>query len=410
MTSYAIRFLAVGAANTALTYAAYLFSLMWLPYRPAFLIAFVVGLVFQTAMTIGFTFTRQLTASRVLRYGVYYTLYFVVFASLLDLTVLFVGLPAAAAPLAVLIVATPIHFLVSRVLVLGIQIPAIRIPPPGASPAAQDQVTANAFAASWNNLPGGSVYTREQVTEWFRPLTPEHVRGKTVLELGCGNGSLAVHVLAWEPARFEGVDLGDSVRSAEANMRSTGCKNWLIRRADLTTYESAGFDVVYSIGVLHHLQDPRRGFDAVLRNVKSGGRFHCWVYAKEGNGIVIWLVDPIRRLASGLPWWFTKYCVATPLVTPYFVYAKLLAALPRWSLLKRFPLYHYSLWIAQREFGFFRHVAFDQLVTPRTVYIDRTTVESWLASEPRIDPSSTYVIMRNGNSWKFGGQVKGLTT
>jgi hypothetical protein len=36
------------------------------------------------------------------------------------------------------------------------------------------------------------------------------------------------------------------------------------------------------------------------------------------------------------------------------------------------------------------------------VYIDRATVERWL-SDPRVEPGSTYVVMRNGNSWKFGG-------
>jgi hypothetical protein len=130
------------------------------------------------------------------------------------------------------------------------------------------------------------------------------------------------------------------------------------------------------------------------------------VYAKEGNALIIWLVDPIRRTASRLPWWFTKHLLATPLVVPYFVYAKLLAALPRWAFLGRLPLYEYSLWIAKREFAFFRHVAFDQLVTPQTVYLDRGTIQGWLDGDARIEPDSGYVIMRNGNSWKFGGRVR----
>jgi hypothetical protein len=122
--------------------------------------------------------------------------------------------------------------------------------------------------------------------------------------------------------------------------------------------------------------------------------------------LIITLVDPIRRIASRLPWWLTKYGLATPLVAPYFAYAKLLAALPGWRFLRRAPLYEYSLWIAKREFAFFRHVAFDQLVTPQTVYIARETIDAWLKSSPRIVPESTYIAMRNGNSWKFGGRVK----
>jgi SAM-dependent methyltransferase len=266
-----------------------------------------------------------------------------------------------------------------------------------------DQRTAAAFATSWNNLPAGSVYTTTQVADWFAPVTPDDIRGRRVLELGCGNASLMVHVLSWSPAQLDGIDLGQSVDSARANLAASGRTNWRVDQADLTAYASNGYDVVYSIGVLHHLQDPHAGFESVVRNTRPGGRFHCWVYGREGNAVVIAFVEPMRRVASHLPWWFTKYLVATPAVVPYYFYAKLLSALPRWGWLRAFPLYEYSLWIGQREFPFFRHVAFDQLVTPRTVYLDRATLERWLASRSDVEPASTYLIMRNGNSWKFGG-------
>jgi SAM-dependent methyltransferase len=269
-----------------------------------------------------------------------------------------------------------------------------------------DQETADAFASSWNNLPAGSVYTEEQVADWFAPLGPDDFRGARVLEMGCGNGSLMVHVLRWSPAQLDGIDLGAAVESAKRNVAATGSSNWTVSQEDLTTYSSAGYDVVYSIGVLHHLSAPKAGFEAVVRNTRPGGRFHCWVYAREGNALVIGLVDPLRRVASRLPWWLTKYGLAAPLVIPYFLYAKALHALPRWRALRVFPLYDYSLWIARRELAFFRHVAFDQLVTPRTVYLDRRTLAGWLAENGRIAPGSTYVTMRNGNSWKFGGRTR----
>ena len=266
-----------------------------------------------------------------------------------------------------------------------------------------DRKTAEAFASSWNNLPPGSVYTEAQVADWFAPLAPSDIRGQRVLELGCGNASLMVHVLGWGPARLDGIDLGGSVASARENLSRTGARNWSVEQADLTRFESEGYDVAYSIGVLHHLKDPRAGFDSVVRNTRPGGRFHCWVYAREGNGVVVYLVDPLRRVASRLPWWLTKYGLATPLAIPYYLYAKALAALPRWGWLKALPLYEYSLWIARREYAFFRHVAFDQLVTPQTAYIDRATVQAWLASAP-VEEGSAYVVMRNGNSWKFGAR------
>ena len=274
-----------------------------------------------------------------------------------------------------------------------------------------DNKTAAAFASSWNNLPSGSVYTSAQFDDWLAPIGRPDVVGRRVLELGCGNGSLLVHMAAWQPDTLVGVDLGDSVLSATENLRNTGHPRAEVVKGDLVEFRSAGFDVVYCIGVLHHLKEPEKGFDSVVANTRDGGRFHCWVYGKEGNALVRLVVEPTRVIASRLPWWITKYLIATPLVVPYYFYAKLLSAAskhsPRWleSLLRHLPLHDYSRWIAARDFSFFRHVAFDQLVTPQTRYISREEVQSWLNRQPRIVPSSTYVIQRNGNSWKFGGRV-----
>lgn len=271
-------------------------------------------------------------------------------------------------------------------------------------PSSGDQRTADAFATSWNNLPEGSVYSTAQFEEWFDPITRNDVEGRSVLELGCGGGNLMTHMVSWRPSVLHGVDLGDSVAMAERNLARAGSTAHVLVKHDLVTYRGGPYDLSYCIGVLHHLKDPRAGFESVIANTAPGGRFHCWVYAHEGNGVVRWVVDPIRKVASALPWWFTKYCIATPLVVPYFLYAKTLNAL-HWRALRRMPLHDYSLWISQRGFAFFRHVAFDQLVTPQTAYLRRATVEEWLR-DPRVDHASTYLIFRNGNSWKFGGRRK----
>jgi SAM-dependent methyltransferase len=265
-----------------------------------------------------------------------------------------------------------------------------------------DQSTADAFATSWNNVGSGSVYTVEQALDWFTPLSTSQFQNHNVLELGCGNASLLLHVMGWGVRKGYGVDLGSSVESARSNLDRAGINNCEIVQGDLVAYRGDPKDIVYCIGVLHHLKNPRAGFESVLENTKSGGQFHCWVYAHEGNAVVRWLVEPIRRVACHLPWWLTKYGIATPLAIPFYLYAKTLQALTGEGLAKKLPLGQYALWIAKREFAFFRHVAFDQLVTPQTAYIKQSEIQAWLA-DSRVMPSSRYVVMRNGNSWKFGG-------
>ena len=94
-----------------------------------------------------------------------------------------------------------------------------------------DTKTAQAFANSWNNLPTESVYTVEQFEDWFAPLAESDIKNKKILELGCGNGSLLVHLQKWMPNKITGVDLGDSVNSANLNMMKTGFNNYEIIKA-----------------------------------------------------------------------------------------------------------------------------------------------------------------------------------
>jgi SAM-dependent methyltransferase len=275
---------------------------------------------------------------------------------------------------------------------------------------APDAATAAAFATSWNTVGEGSVYTREQFLDWFDPVDPASLAGQSVLELGFGNGSLLLHVGAYRPARLAGVELGDTLEQTRSNLAHLPAGMLELHRGDMTKVALGTFDFVYCIGVLHHLDDPEEGFASVVRHTRPGGRFHCWVYAEEGNGVVIHVVDPLRRAVCHLPWWMTKYAVALPLAIPYFAYAKALARAADAlgddpGLIGRLPMAEYSRWIARRDFRFFHHVAFDQLVTPQTRYFSRRTVEGWLR-RPEIDSASTYVVQRNGNSWKFGGRLR----
>lgn len=113
-------------------------------------------------------------------------------------------------------------------------------------------------------------------------LRPEDVRGKLVLDAGCGMGRFAEVVSRWG-GRVAAVDLSRAVEAAKENLR--GRDDVLVCQADLfrLPFPEETFDVIYSIGVLHHTPDCERAFRHLVRYLAPGGTIAIWVYAQDGG-------------------------------------------------------------------------------------------------------------------------------
>jgi SAM-dependent methyltransferase len=109
-------------------------------------------------------------------------------------------------------------------------------------------------------------------------LRPEDVAGKLVLDVGVGNARFAQIVAGWG-GRVVGVDLSLAVLSAKKNLARTGGES-LVAQADLfrLPLREGIFDVVYSIGVLHHTPSTRAAFRAIAPFVKPGGTAVVGIY------------------------------------------------------------------------------------------------------------------------------------
>src|SRR5262249_19402563 len=60
------------------------------------------------------------------------------------------------------------------------------------------------------------------------------------------------------------------------------------------------FDLVFSIGVLHHSPDPRRAFAQIAARVKPGGRLAVWLYRKN-TPPQEWLNSGLRAVTTRVP-------------------------------------------------------------------------------------------------------------
>lgn len=95
---------------------------------------------------------------------------------------------------------------------------------------------------------------------------------KTVLEYGCGPGSLAMSLAASvgsELATLYGIDISsETIKTATA--KGSSCK-FLVMNAEEMTFPSSSFDLVYGSGILHHL-NLSRAFNEISRTLLPGGR------------------------------------------------------------------------------------------------------------------------------------------
>ena len=139
-------------------------------------------------------------------------------------------------------------------------------------------------------------YTTFEERTGFRGDDLEH---KLVLEAGCGMGRFIDVVANVESAEVVGFDLSLAVESAFANVGSR--PNVHILQADILQPPLAQetFDIVYSIGVLHHTPSPSASFLRLVSLLKRGGNIAIWVYPKYEWAM---LSDVYRQVTTRLPW------------------------------------------------------------------------------------------------------------
>lgn len=114
-------------------------------------------------------------------------------------------------------------------------------------------------------------------------LTPEAVRGKVVLDAGVGAGRFSDILARWGAARVVGADLSYAVEAARENLRDQ--ENASVIQADIARLPFAPrtFDIIISIGVLHHTPDTRAHFEKLVPLLRPGGTICIWVYPHEGD-------------------------------------------------------------------------------------------------------------------------------
>ncbi len=267
------------------------------------------------------------------------------------------------------------------------------------------QATAENFGWQWQHFTETDERYAEQFLGWIVPVTPEFFRDKVVLEGGCGKGRHTQLAAQWGAREVIGIDLSEAVETAYAATRSL--PNAHVIQADIYRLPLARkFDYAFSVGVLHHLPNPRQGFFSLASKVVPGGHVSAWIYGAENNEWIVRLVNPVRekitsRIDQRALLQLSKIPAAGIFLATKLIYGPLNR---RGSTLGQYLFYNdYLSAIAPFSWREQHLIVFDHLVAPTAFYIPRDEFEEWWRE---LGATDVVITWHNKNSWRGFGTIR----
>jgi len=159
----------------------------------------------------------------------------------------------------------------------------------------QGQYEENPYPRWVKAAPGGKA---KSIFEYLRQKFPlasfEHHRQSDSIDLliaGCGTGQQPIETMqAFQDVRVLAVDLSmASLSYAKRKTLELGLTSIEYAQADLLKLGSLGrsFDVIESVGVLHHLADPLAGWLVLLSLLRPGGFMYLGLYSEVARRNIV---------------------------------------------------------------------------------------------------------------------------
>ena len=268
------------------------------------------------------------------------------------------------------------------------------------------QETAENFGWQWTHFTQEDNLYSSQFLGWLQPVTPDFFKNKVVLEGGCGKGRHTQLAAQWGARDVIGIDLSAAVDSAYAATRQL--PNAHIVQTDIYNLPfKRVFDYAFSVGVLHHLPDPKGGFESLASKVSPGGHISAWVYGAENNEWITRLVNPVReKLTSKMNQkallQLSKIPAATVYLATKLIYGPLNRSRSGEAIARHLFYNDYLKAIAPFGWREQHTIVFDHLVAPTAFYLSRDEFETWWRD---IGAEDVVLTWHNKNSWCGFGRL-----
>jgi SAM-dependent methyltransferase len=167
-----------------------------------------------------------------------------------------------------------------------------------------DRQTIADFGDQWTRYTDNSGYygSLGLLADICEPLlSADDVRGRVIADIGSGTGRIANMLLDAGAAHVTAIEPSESYKVVAGNTAGRAERIEVIHGKGTEIPQNRNFDLVLSIGVLHHVQNPGPIVQAARRALKPGGTMFVWLYGREGNETYLALVEPLRAATMRLP-------------------------------------------------------------------------------------------------------------
>ena len=265
--------------------------------------------------------------------------------------------------------------------------------------------TARSFGYEWQAFSEMLPDYESNFRWYFERFASTSFEGARVLDAGCGTGRHTFHMTRSSGAReVVAMDLSQAIEVAAYNNRDNPNTHFI--QADIyhPPFSPSTFDVVYSLGVLHHLPDPEKGFRALLPLVRPGGFVNIYLYWNlEGEPAwrraALSAVTQVRRITTRLPYTLLQklsWLIAAGFHVAFVLPSRALEHFPAMrKLADRVPLGHYRKY----SFRVLYTDQFDRFSAPIENRYSRAEVAAWLERAGLED-----TVILGGAGWRASGR------
>ena len=105
--------------------------------------------------------------------------------------------------------------------------------------------------------------------EDFLIFLKNNSQDKNILDFGCGNGVYSEKVINFNPSKLTAIDISEEAIEA-AKIKGNNKIDFKVENCENTKFSSDSFDIIYGVGILHHL-NLDRSIKEIERLVKRDG-------------------------------------------------------------------------------------------------------------------------------------------